>query len=119
MTHNWKSLKFLTSVILCLAAVLAVLCIWSPLLLTIYNNINTPPVNGFGVPMRAVGVNYPIISFIWLGVPFVIFISILFLQRRRASSYLFWINGISVAIILSHLIMWIFLTFPLSRHVVP
>lgn len=108
MTHNWKSINFLTSAILCLVAVLTILCTWIPLFLSIYNN-NTPLNDGYMVPTRAIGVNYPITSSVWLSVSFVIFIFILFLQRRKASSCLFWINGISASIILSHLIMWIFL----------
>lgn len=109
MTQNRK--VNLISTILCLAAILTIFCTWIPLFLNI--SINTFKNNSFMV--RAFGINYPSSSFVCLGAAFFIFMFILFLlsRRRKASSYLFWINGISLSVILSHIIMWIFLISPI------
>ncbi len=116
MNHSWKFSHYLISAVIIIAAILTLLCTWSPLLFNIINNIYSPPqYNGFEVPTRVVGVNYPITSLVWLGIFFVISIIILILwaRRRRATSALFWMNGISVAIIISHLVMWIIWLIPL------
>lgn len=109
MPHNWKFFNYITSAILCLVAVLTIFCTWSPL----YSTINiTPQYNGFiEQPTRAVGINYPISLLIWLGAFFVIFLFIFFIlaKKRKASSRLFWINGILASIIGSHIFLWLFL----------
>lgn len=76
---------------------------------TIYNYIyGAPQYNGVEIPTRVVGVNYPTASFIWLGVSFIICMLILVLlaKRRKASSPWFWVNGIFLSIIISHMVMW-------------
>jgi hypothetical protein len=118
MNHTWKLSNYLIPTILSLVAFLTIFCTWGPLFyplfLTIYNNVITTPQNGFEGPMRVVGVNYPTITFVWLSASFVIFLFVLFFfaKRSKASSGLFWINGISISIILSHIIMWISLANP-------
>ena len=114
MNTNRKFFNYLISIFLCVVAILTLFITWSPLfcpiLFTFYNNINSIFTNTGSVVM-VVGVNYPKVSFMWLGALFTIFTFLLFLlaKKRKAPSGFFWINGISISIILSHLIMWLFL----------
>jgi hypothetical protein len=98
------------------AAVLIMLCTWSPLMFNIYSNTYcTPQYDGFETPTRVVGINYPAVSLVWLGAAFVISMVILVLRanRNRAFSTRFWLNSVFGSIIISHLVMWIFLLIPL------
>jgi len=108
-----KRSKYLLSAVLVIAALLSILITWGPLLFTLPDYASQPLNNGYEVPMRVVGVNYPIFS-IYIGVAaFIVGMLILFLlaRKRKAASAWFWINGISSVLIVAQAIMWVEMLF--------
>lgn len=99
--------------ILFIAAILVVYCTWSPFLLSFYSPVPASN-NGYEVPMRVVGVNFPIASLIWLGVSFIVFLVlwIVLAGKKKNSAGLFWLNGLSVSLLLAHAVMWGYLMLP-------
>lgn len=108
-----KRSKYLISAVLVIAALLSILITWSPLLFTLLDYASQPLNNGYEVPMRAVGVNYPLFSLYILAAAFIVGMLILFLlaRKRKAAPAWFWINGISSALIVAHAVMWIEMLF--------
>lgn len=102
-----KLSNYLISAVLIIVAFLLLLGTLSPWLFTI--NIPNPSTNnGFEVPMRVVGANYPISSLVILASFFIIGVLMLFCfaKKRKTTSARFWINGISISLIVSLAIMW-------------
>lgn len=109
----------LFSVGLGLVAFCAAFCTWAPFfypsILTVITNINSSPRNnGYQMPMRVAGINYPITAIIGAGIALVISLLLLLLlaKQRKTSAGWFWANGLSAVVIISHFVMWVLMLYP-------
>lgn len=98
--------KYLISAILVIIAFVMLLATLSPFLLMTFNSVNPSINNAYEVPMRVVGANYPIYSLYILAFSFIVGMLLLFLyaKRKKTTSALFWINGISISLIIAHIV---------------
>lgn len=103
-----KRSKYLVSAILVIVALLLLVVTLSPFLLMMFNSASPAINSGYDVPMRVVGANYPIFTLYILAFSFIACMLLLFLyaKRRKTTSVLFWINGISISLIISHAAAW-------------
>ncbi|MEQ8176470.1 MAG: hypothetical protein ABRQ26_15570 [Syntrophomonadaceae bacterium] len=104
-----KLSSYLISAVLFMVAFLPLLGTLSPWLFKIIDFSSPSTNNGFEVPMRVVGANYPISALVILASFFIIgmFIVFLYAKKSKTTSIRFWINGISISLIVSQAIMWI------------
>lgn len=113
MNQNRKHYNYLITAILIITSILMIFCVLSPFLLPLfYNWLCLFGHDGYAVPTRVVGVSYPISSLLPLSISFALCILLVFslAKRKKASSVMFWINGIAISITVST-VMWLFLIF--------
>jgi len=94
-----KILNYILTVIVLSISILLILWIWAP---TVFFSI----INWFVVPSRVVALNLMITSIIPLLISLFVCLLLLFIIAwKKKVSVLYWINGLSTSIIISHLIM--------------
>lgn len=99
-----KLSKYLLSAVLVIVALLLLLGTLSPFLLMMFNSVSHAMNDGYEVPMRVVGANYPVFSLYILAFSFIVCMLLLYMsaKRREITTALFWINGISISFIISY-----------------
>lgn len=92
-------MNYIVAIVILLSSIMLVLWIWAPRVLGGMLHV-------FMNPSRVVGLNLPVTSIIPLLISLFVLILALFARsRKRGKSLLYWVNGLSMSIIISHLIM--------------
>lgn len=92
-------INYILTIVILLTSIMLILLIWLPKAFIWIINILINP-------SRIVGSNLPVTSIVPLLVSLLVFVLVLFtFSRKKKRSLLYWINGLSISVIVSHFIM--------------